>query len=263
MKILLLFFSLFSVSLTTGDSTYREVKNYSFGQGEKLEYRIHYGLVSAAEAIMEVDDAIHYVNGRPCYKISIQGNSTGVFDMFTTIRNEYGSYIDTASVITHRFYRYIREGKYRKNEQIDFLQLEDKARVSKLAKDDKEKVTEVKEFMVPDNVQDMVSGYYFMRTLDYSGMNPGDTLVVDAFFDNEVYDFKIKFLGREELKTKLGTFNSLVLAPIMPSNKLFDGANAVQVWITDDPNKIPLKIRAKLLVGAVEVDIKSYENVRN
>ncbi len=81
---------------------------------------------------------------------------------------------------------------------------------------------------------------------------------LDAFFEDEVYDFKIRIVGREEVKTKLGKIRSIVISPIMPENSLFDGENSIRVWISDDINKVPLKIKANMFVGAVEVDIESF-----
>ena len=118
-------------------------------------------------------------------------------------------------------------------------------------------------FEVPNNVQDMVSGYYFLRTMDFSKIEVGTVIVLDAFFDEEQYDFKVRYLGKESLRTKLGKFNTLVLQPIMPDNKLFSGKDAIKVWLSDDTNKIPLKIKAKLVVGAVEIDIKRISGARN
>jgi len=66
-------------------------------------------------------------------------------------------------------------------------------------------------------------------------------------------------LRKEKLKTKLGLIDALVLEPVMPENKLFDGGEAIKVWLSDDKNRIPLKIKAEMFIGAVEVDIKSYQ----
>ena len=112
---------------------------------------------------------------------------------------------------------------------------------------------------MPKNAQDLVSGYYYLRTLNFDKLKEGDILTIDAFFDDEIYDFQIRFLGRESVKTKLGQIKSIVLSPIMPENSLFDGENSVKVWISDDSNKVPLKIKAEMFVGAVEIDIVKYK----
>ena len=246
----------------TQDSAIRSITNNSFTTGEELKYRVHYGFINAGIATMKIDDKIHMINGRPSYKVDVFGRSTGVFDVFTKIRDNWGSYIDTTAILPLKAYRNIEEGKYRKYEIMEFDQKKNSVEMSWLDKNTR-KVKERKTFQTPQEVLDIVSGYYFMRTLDYSKYKKGDIISLDAFFDEEVYDFKIQYSGKETLSTAVGKINAIVLTPVIPSNKLFDGENSISVWISDDANKIPLKIKASMFVGAVEIDIMSYKNSRN
>ncbi|WP_343855079.1 DUF3108 domain-containing protein [Fulvivirga kasyanovii] len=237
---------------------HRTVKNSCFVRGEVIEYKAHYGFVHAAEGRMVISDEIYNVNNRPCFKIDVYGKSIGMFDLFLRIRDNWGTYLDTGAIVTQKFYRVIEEGKYRKNEIVEFDHSAQEAKV-KTFDNKKQKWRPIETFDVPANVQDLVSGYYYIRTLQFDKLKEGDIIEVDAFFDDEVYDFKIRFVGRENVKTKLGLIKSIVLSPIMPENSLFDGENSVKVWISDDRNKVPLKIKAEMFVGAVEIDITKYE----
>lgn len=238
---------------------YRSIPLESFAQGEVLKYRVHYGFMTAGEAVMVVDKEIHNLNKRPCYKIDVFGRTTGMADNLFGVEDNWGTFLDTAAVLPHRSYRFIKEGRYRKNEIVQFDQLARKALVKKLKKDSK-KVEEVKSYEVPQNVQDIVSGYYFLRTMDYSKVKKGEILSIDAFFDEEVFDFNVRFVGREEIKTKLGKKQAIVLQPLLPENSLFEGKDPIQVWLSDDKHRIPLKIRANMFVGALEIDIKEYQS---
>ncbi len=257
-KLLLLLFLGF---ILTGSSAvtngYRRIPLESFAQGEVIKYRVHYGFLTAGEATMVVDNKIHKLNDRACYKIDVFGRTSGLADKLYGVDDNWGTFLDTSAVIPHKFYRYIKEGNYRKNEVINFDQLERRALLNKLDKHTSE-LKEVEEFEVPKNVQDMVSGYYFLRTLDFTRLKKGQVIKVDAFFDGETYNFKIRFLGREEVKTKIGNKTAVVLQPIMPENKVFSGEDPITVWISDDEHKIPLRIRANMFIGGVEVDIKEY-----
>ena len=256
--IILMLLSLNALGQGMGVEADEKVINRSFESGEVIKYRVHYGFVNAAEAEMIVSDEIHDVNGRPCYKIDVFGKSVGMFDLFLRIRDNWGTYLDTASIVPQKFYRKIEEGKYRKHEIVRFDQEENFASVKTF--DKKKKVWKPEErFDTPSNVQDMVSGYYFLRTYNFQGLKKGDIINIDAFFDDEVYDFQIRYLGKEEIKTKLGRIRSLVLSPVMPENSLFDGEDSIRVWISDDANKVPLKIKAAMFVGAVEIDITQYK----
>ncbi|MEQ8712092.1 MAG: DUF3108 domain-containing protein [Cyclobacteriaceae bacterium] len=258
--LLLLLLSAFT--LVSELSTYRNLENKSFGSGERLEYKIHVGLLNAAHSTMYISDTIYQLNGRPCFKIDVQGKTSGVFDFFIRVRDQWGSYLDTTAIIPHQFYRNIEEGKYRKYEVVEFDHDLDSAIVLKMDKHTR-KLKERKSFNIKDDSQDLISGYYYMRTLDYSKFNIGDTLKVPAFFDDENYEFKTTFVGREEVRTKLGKVHAIVLSPIMPENSIFDGENAIRIWLSDDQNKIPLKVKAKMFVGSVEIDITDGYNLKS
>jgi len=245
------------LSLDNSSNNFRYIENTSFGRGEYIKYKAHYGFVNAAHGEMVISDKIFKVNGRPCYKIDVYGRSVGMFDLFLRIRDNWGTYLDTGAIISHKSYRYIEEGKYRKKEIIEFEQENNTALVIDYDKH-KEVWKKPVKYEVPNNVQDLVSGYYYLRTLDFDALSPGDVVKMDAFFDDKVYDFKVRFVEHEVVKTKLGKINSVVMSPIMPENSLFDGENSIRVWISDDRNKVPLKIKADMFVGAVEIDILEY-----
>ena len=256
--VVLLLFVGFIISGSGQENGYRTIPLDSFGEGEKIVYRVHYGFITAGEATMVVDNQIHKLNNRPCYKIDIFGRTTGFADKVYGVKDNWGTFLDTAAIVPHKFYRYIEEGDYRKNEVVNFDQLRKKAVVNRLDKKTR-KIKDVQEFKVPGNVQDMVSGYYYLRTLNYNKLKEGQIIEVDAFFDDELYDFRVRFLGREEIKTKLGTQRAVVLQPIMPETEIFSGENPIKVWISDDKAKIPLKIKASMVVGSIEIDIKDYQ----
>jgi len=246
------------LSLDSAQNDFRYIRNSSFERGEYIKYKAHYGFVNAAHGEMVISDKIYDINGRPCYKIDVYGRSVGMFDLFLRIRDNWGTYLDTAAIFSHKSYRYIEEGKYRKKEIVEFKQGANQALVIDYDKH-KEVWKKPVKYEVPANVQDLVSGYYYLRTVDFDKLKPGSVVKMDAFFDDKVYDFKIRFVEREQVKTKLGKINAVVMSPIMPENSLFDGENSIKVWISDDRNKVPLKIKAEMFVGAVEIDILEYK----
>ena len=235
--------------------------NNSFGRGERLEFRAHLGFINAAEAVMEIDENLHTVSGRPCYKVDIRAKTNSFFDLVMRVRDNWGSYIDTTAIIPMQAYRYIEEGKYRKYETIDFNHSKQSAIVNDFDKKTKELTTKTP-FNLPPEIQDMVSGYYYFRTINFDTLNYNDTIIVNTFFDKEVYNFRVKYLGRERLKTKFGKIQSIVLSPIMHKNKIFDGENSVKIWLSADDNKIPLKCKASMFVGALELDLKKYASLK-
>ena len=236
---------------------YRYIDQDCLLPGERIEYRVHYGFINAGEAILQIDGSIHSINERPCYKIDVFGRTKGFFDAFTKVRDNWGTYLDTSAVVSQMFYQSIKEGKYLKKEVIEFDQINNVAIVNRLNKQDS---SLIKKDSIPTiaNIQDIVSGYYYMRTFDYDTMKTDQIFTVTGFFDDTTYHVKVKFLGRDKLKTKLGEFDSFLISPIMPKNSFFRGKNPIKAWISDDRFRIPLKVKAELLIGALEIDIRSY-----
>ncbi|GAA3922277.1 DUF3108 domain-containing protein [Hymenobacter algoricola] len=243
-----------------GDAV-RNVPNSSFERGEVLYYRVHYGLINAADATIEVSKDLQRVNDRPCYKATVTGRTTGSFDFFMRVRDTWRTYIDTTSILPQKFFRNIEENNYRKKETIDFDHVKDVAQVE-TRKKDKDNVRH-ETFKVPDNVQDMVSGFYFLRTLNYDNRRIGDVIRVQGFFDNQVFTMDVIYKGRETVETKAGDIRAIKLVPKMPANKLFRGENAISVYLSDDRNKVPVLIQAELFVGAVKVDMYKYQGLKN
>jgi hypothetical protein len=243
------------------EATVRTVPNSSFTKGESLHYKVHYGLINAAEATIVLADDLHRVNERPCYKATVTGRTTGSFDFFLRIRDTWRSYIDTTSILPQKFFRNIEEGNYRKKETIDFDHERDMAKVEsrKKEKDAPKRGT----YKVPDNIQDVVSGFYFLRTVNFDQRRPGEVIAVKGFFDDQVFDMDVVYKGRETVETKAGSIRAIKLVPKMPKNKLFSGENAITVYLSDDRNKIPVLIQAEMFVGSVKVDMYKYQGLKN
>ena len=117
-RFLFVFLLVFGTAFQAKDS-YRRVVNNSFDAGEYFEYRVRYGLFSAADATVEVSPQVQYVNNRPCYQVNVVGKTLGAFSWFAKIRDQWTSWIDTSAIVSQKFYRNIRENDYKKNETIE------------------------------------------------------------------------------------------------------------------------------------------------
>lgn len=255
-KIILVVASLFiAVSAFRARDTYRQIPNTSFGTGERIEYRVHYGFINAAEAKVEVSNSVVRINNRPCYRVSVTGRTVGAFDLVSRVRDQWRSYIDTAAILPQMFQQNIEENKFRKQETMTFNHGSDVVYL-----DGKE---EKKSFKVPDNVHDVISGYYFLRTMNFDRFTEGQLIEVPTFFSGEVYPMRVRYRGKEVIKTKFGKIRVIKLNPVMPNNKLFKGDDSVRIWVSDDANKVPVKVEVDLWIGALEMDLKSFKGMRN
>jgi hypothetical protein len=242
------------ISLSFFIDPYRSITNTSFKAGEYYEYRIKFGIFPVGEALVDVSPQIFSVNNRPCFRVNILGRTTGLTDLFN-IRNNYRSYLDTSAFVSQRFLMNIKENNYKKEQTVFFNHINNTATRSQ----DKDH----KDFKVPDNIQDVVSGYYFLRILDFSKIKMGETISANLFFDDEIYNMKVKYNGKGEVKTKFGKIKVLKLNPILPPNKMFEGENAIRVWVSDDKNHVPIRIEVDFSVGSASMELKQYRGNRH
>ena len=233
-----------------------------FKGGERLEMKASIGFVKAAEAVFTVSDIIYTINQRPTWKIDVNAKTSGIFEFFSPVRDNWGSYYDTERLVPQRFYRYIREGRFRKNVMLYFHHDRDSVTVNKLHKETR-LLEKTVEHAIPNNVQDMVTGYYYLRSIDFSKLEVGEIITIKTFFDDKEKPFRVKFTGREILRTKFGKVKSIVLVPIMEKDKLFEEDNTLKIWLSDDLNKVPLKFQAKIYVGYLSVELKKAENLKH
>jgi len=256
MKKLLISIGILSVLGTgfTALNTYRRVVNNSFGPGEHLEYRVHYGFLNAAEAIVDVSPTLYKVNDRPCYRVNVDGRTVGAFDLVTRIRDTWRSYIDTSAILPQKFYTNLQENSYRKEENVTFYHETNTVKA--------EERTEKDVFNVPDNVHDLISGYYFLRTIDFSKISSGQVIEVPAFYDDTVYHMKVRYRGKDVVKTKQGKINVLKLNPVLPQNKLFKDEESIRIFVSDDVNKVPVKVEVDLWVGSMVMDLKRNSGLK-
>ncbi len=259
----LLILSIITTFLVSFTATKEEIrlKNLAYNTGEKLTFRLHYGFLNAGEATFEVNKSIFKIEDTPCYKVEIKGTSKGAVEAMYPVRDVWRSYIDTASLEPVKFFRDIKEGGYRLIETV-FYHPEEKNVAVHWKKTNNGKKT-IENYDTPASVHDIVSAYYYLRNIDYNSMKKGDVVGVHAFVEDELFDFKVKYVGKATVKTKLGKMRAIKLQPMMPNNDLFEGDDSIEIWLSDDGNKIPLKIKAKMFVGSVEVDIKSTSGLKH
>ncbi len=230
----------------------------SIVRGERIEYRVHYGFVNAAEAVVDVDDKFQMANGRPCYKVVVQGRTTGMTDWVTRVRDTWASHIDSEKLLPQQFYMKKQEGNYRAEEKIVFDHNQNKAMSYELI-DDKERNA----YPIPEGIQDVVSSYYYVRAMDFNKLKVGESLPLSFFFDKKVYNMRLKFVGKEVIKTKFGKIETFKIIPMLPQNNFFQDAESVKIWISNDNNKIPIRVEIGLKIGALALDIKQFSGLKN
>jgi hypothetical protein len=237
-------------------------KNSAFTFGEELQFEVTYGWLNLAEAKLQVSRRVVHEQSRPHFKIDAYGKTKGAATIFGKVNDNWGTHLDTGTLLPSLSYRHIEEGKYRKNEKVHFDQKNRKARMELYDRDNRT-LKDTKEFKLPGNVQDLVSGFYYLRAMDLTNLKKGESILITGFFDKEIYNLNLIFEGTERIETSLGVIDTYIFSPKIPKNKLFRGDYPVKVWVTKDQNKIPVKIKANLFIGSLNIDISSAKGLRN
>jgi len=263
-KLIFGFLSCLALSAFTSDrkDIYPTLQNNSFGKGEVVEYKMSYGFFNIGKGTTRIDKQYFRINNRDCFKVDVFGKTVGMVDWVADVDDQWGAYIDTAALVPHMSYRKIREGKYKKDEVINFDHAKGKIE-AKVFNHKTGKFKDSKYYDAPSQVRDLISGFMYLRTQDLSKVKMNDTVLITGFFEDTFYKLKVIYKGKEVVKTKAGKIRALIFKPHMPENSLFKGKDSITAWFSDDKNRIPIKVSADMFIGSAGVEITSYHGLKN
>ncbi|HEY8400771.1 MAG TPA: DUF3108 domain-containing protein, partial [Cytophagaceae bacterium] len=244
-------------SFTPTKETIQWIHNY-YKDKEYFRFSIDYAFMKTGQITIESEEHTIMVNNTPCYKVNVNAQIKGAAGWLTSLNNNYSTYVDTLSLLPVKFTRDLQENKYLKKEFTLFHRMEEKAVVTDTTRKGQMKIDT---FAISHNIQDMISAFFLLRNADFDRLPIGDTLTIDVFMENTSYNIKVKYLGKEKVKSKFakkGKVDAFIIAPLIPSDGLLASEHPVKAWITDDEQKIPLKIQLKLVVGAVSMELQEY-----
>ncbi len=246
-----IFFALLSflfINTNAQKIQFRKIKNEAFTVGEKLTFDVNYGFVTAGTAVMEIPK-MKRISGRDAYYISFKVNSVSTFDSFYKVRDRYVTYMDKEGLFPWRFEQHLREGGFRRDFSAFFDQRKNKAKTRQGNCD------------IPRYVNDIVSAFYFFRTLDYSNKKIGDYFLLENFYKDKVYPLKVVYRGEETVTVDAGTFECIMVEPIIEEGGLFKSEGTIVVWLTKDKLRIPVKVKTKILIGSINAELVKYEGL--
>jgi len=229
------------------------IKNISFKEGEKLTFKVYYNMsfvwitAGYADFTAKAED----LNGQKVYHITGDGSTAKSYEWFYKVRDRYETFIDRETMLPARFVRNVNEGGFKINQDVYF----DQHRLQ--ATSDK------KTYTIAQCTQDVLSAIYYARNIDYSKYNPGDKIPFNMFLDDKMYSLYIKYVGKEKIETKMGTFYAIKIVPLLIEGTIFKGGEKMTIWVSDDNNHLPLRIDSPILVGSIKVDLIGYNNLRN
>ena len=240
-------------------SNLRYVKNEAFGYGEKLEYKV--GMLSGVLkglggsggiSIAKKPVKMTLSNGeiRDCYDINFWVNSEGIVDMTYPVRDRYRTIVDVGGIFPHEFHQRIREGSYKRDFTARFDQINNIAFVGD------------KQYKVEEYIQDIVSALFYVRTMDLSSMKNGEIITLRNFYKDTTFALPVRIVRRETIRVRAGRFRTILVQPVISEGSPFKFNNAINVWLTDDARKIPVRVSTSIILGDIGAELFRYSGVR-
>lgn len=222
--------------------------------GEVLKYRIHYGLLNAGTATLTTLKTAY--QGQPHFYVKGYGKTTGAVRAFFKVEDHYESFINYNNGLPSFYVRNVKEGNYTQHFETVF----NHNNQTLLLTDRENKTTKTVNSV--RGVQDMLSAFYYLRSLDDSDLKVGTVKKLNVWIDDEMFPFQLKVVGTENIKTKYGYINCLKIVPQVISGRVFKDKEGVTLWVSNDKNHVPISVKAELAVGSLKADLDSYANVK-
>lgn len=214
-------------------------RHHPWAPGERFEYNVKLGMFTVGRATMQVI-GIDTIRGVPCYHVlfAIRGRAL-VYSLTDSLESWFG----VADLVSRRFDQDGNENGrlYSRHYDID-------ARRGLWVRNGKDSGITVVEPL------DEASFFYFARTLP---LGDGDTYDLPRYFMFDRNPVTIRVLGRQAVTVPAGRFNAIMVRPIFKSRGLFAEGGEATVWFSDDPARIPVRIRSRMSVGTLDMSLRS------
>ncbi|MDA3906491.1 MAG: DUF3108 domain-containing protein [Bacteroidales bacterium] len=226
-----------------------------FKAEEELGFLVYYdapllGKVYAGKAFFEIDKTGEKKDGKSVFHAVGRGNSIGTVDFFYKVRDRFESWFDENDLRSYQFIRRTSEGGYIVDDDVQFDYKKGKA------------ISRQDEIDIGESVQDLISSFYFARTLDISSIPIGGNFPLDFYLDDSVYTSVIFYEGKEIVETRLGKFRAMKFKPMVVEGEVFDHPYPMFLWVTDDKNRIPILIKSEVIFGSIKAELFKFKNLK-
>ncbi len=250
--ILLLLILLKSLYANTQEIVNPPIKpNTAYVSGETLSFQIRYGFIVGGTTTLSITDATY--DGKPVFYASAVGQTTGLADKIYKVRDVYESWFDKETNLPNKQIRNISEGRYKHYNEIIYNRNNNTVN-SKLSG----------VHSVPGKLLDLTSVFYYLRRIDFTNINKDEVIFVNIFFSDEIFPLRLRYKGKETIRTKFGKISCHKIHPIVETGRMFKGKDDLTIWLTDDENCLPVLVQMDIhVVGTVLLKLNKYTNIAN
>lgn len=238
-------------------------ENHVFREGEFLSYEVAYNLgpisVDAGSVTFAINPETY--NGKPSWHLKSSGRTLKSYDFFFKVVDYYDAWIDPKSFHPFEFRRSVYEGGY---QLLNTLRYDGDGETVYSSTKTNNNPVRFDTLKPGPCVYNPLSAVYVARTLDISNLKHDARIPVTVLIDDSTYEIYIRYMGKEVVENHDGKkYRCIKFAAKMVKGTIFRGDEDVVVWITDDDNRIPVLIEAKILVGSVKAYIMDMRGIMN
>jgi len=170
-----------------------------------------------------------------------EARSTKTFSLIYRVHDIIESTVDCVTLMPLKFEKMLNEGDYTNFTQTVFYRSE------KTALTDGIRIS-----AVPEDAYDPLSALYHIRDCD---LKPGSSTFINVFADGENFSLQVNVLKEERVKVAAGTFDTIVVEPMMKFQGIFQHKGRLIVWLTRDSRRIPVKMKSEVIIGFVNAEL--------
>ncbi len=254
-------FTLLIISLQASAQCLPQEQTYI--AGEEIWYDVKYNWsfiwVDAGEVVFAVEDAKW--EGLDAFWFKGYGRSMPKWDWIYKVRDSFDAIGTKGQLAPQFFSRKTIEGGYSVDNEYRYSSKNNTINAS-LYNSKADKIT-IKEVPYEGCIWDVLSAIYYARNLDYNGMKPNQKIPFNLIVDGKINNLFVRYLGKEILEMPSGKkYKTIKFSALLVEGTIFDGGEDMTVWVTDDKNKIPLKVEAKIQVGWIKAFLTKTKGLK-
>ena len=218
-----------------------------FKAGEYLKYSMSYGWITGGYASLKLKKAEY--KGKEVFYVKANGRTSGIADKIYNVRDYYESYFDLETGKPYKSKMSLKEAKYRNYNEVYYNQSKRSVYSTKSGK-----------HRVPKNTFDIISAFYHLRE-SITDLKVNDKVIIHTYFHDEPWDLVVRFKGYQTIKIGLGKINCMKFRPVVEKGT-FKNEDALDIWISNDKNRIPIRVQMKFFVGSFKTDLVKYSGLK-
>ena len=227
-----------------------------FAPGERLEFELRWGSIPAGTAYLEVQP-VKTINGEPAYHFVLVAQSNSFVDVFYKVRDRIDAFADIGMNRTVRYEKKQHEGSHKREELIEFDWEKRQASYSNFGQKNEP-------IQLMQGSFDPLSAFYYTRTAPLDPeQGPLERPITDG---RKNVIGRLKVAARETITLQNGkTYETLRVEPeLQHVGGVFKATkNAkIQLWLTDDAQRIPVRIQSKVKIGHFTGELITSEGIR-